>query len=123
MPKKGHHTPAQRAHSANNLDKIHSSGNDNTVPSPSLVDSELANVLHLIELEKKQGDDYKWRNHNKHCKQLRSEAAVKNLKAKAAEQSAEVVKVETQLELVTHDRDALADNKAILEEKNTLLKK
>jgi hypothetical protein len=122
-PSTTHHTPAQQAHSAINLDKIHSSGNDNTVPSPLLVDSELAKVLHCIKLEKKRGDDYKRRNNNEHCKQLRSKAAIKNLKAKAAEQSMEVAKVKTQLELVTHDCNALADNKAILEGKNTVLKK
>lgn len=123
MPKKGRRTPAQRAQSAQNLDKIHSARKENISPTTSLVKSELTIAFQRVEKEKSRGDDYKRRNNNEHRKQVRSEGVVRKLKAMAAEQTKAAASAEAQLELVKSECDTLAKKGAILEEKNIVLKK
>lgn len=124
MPKKGNRSALQRAQLAQNHDIIRTKGKENSVPiALAVTETELAKALHQVELEKQRGNDYKRRNHNEHRKQLRSEIQIKSLKSQGAETFKEAARTREILNLVTKERDVLAERNVALEERNSTLKR
>lgn len=97
MSRKKQRSLKQQAQSAQNLTQINAPGKENVIPKESLVpSSSLAAVIHLKEVEREQGDDYKRRLNNEHRKERRSKAQIERLRS-------EVVSSKTKLKEVAGD--------------------
>lgn len=97
MSRKKQRSLKQQAQSAQNLTQINAPGKENVIPKESLVpSSSLAAVIHLKEVERGWGDDYKRRLNNEHRKERRSKAQIERLRS-------EVVSSKTKLKEVAGD--------------------